>query len=67
MGRQETHGEARLGARPEQHEGREGPSMPAVRSLELAEDGAHVENESLDLALVEDGERVVVRAVSLVL
>ena len=64
-----AHGRAPLGSVPgaEQDEGREGPPFPAVGLLEFAENGAGVEDETLDFALVEDRERVVVRPVPLVL
>ena len=51
----------------EQDEGRKGPSRPAVGLLEFSENSAGVEDEALDFALVEDGERVVIRSMTLVL
>ena len=51
----------------EQDQDRKGPALPAVGVLEFPENGAGVEDETLDVALVEDGERVVVRPVPLVL
>ena len=51
----------------EQDEGSKGPPLPAIGILEFFENDAGVDDETLDIALVEDGERVVVGPVPLVL
>ena len=51
----------------ERDEGRKGPPFPAVGLLEFSENSADIEDETLDFALVEDGERVVIRSMTLVL
>ena len=51
----------------EQDEGLKGPPFPAVGLLDFSKNSAGIEDETLDFALVEDGESVVIHSMTLVL